>query len=359
MAALVAGGGTVCAYMGVGRLAAIAEAFLAHDLPGDTPAAVVQWGTLPTQRVARGTLGTIATEVQRTGVSSPAIVVVGAVAGLDEPGLRFFDDPQLRPLFGRTVVVTRTRSQQSELSEQLTAWGANVLEAPTLRVEPTRSPGRLREAVGRFLGENDGEADLLLTSANAVVAFAEALDAAGLDARALAGVRIGVVGAVTAAALRARLGVVADVAPESASGRALAERLIELGGGGLAGRRVLLPRADTATPELPTLLRDAGARVEEVEAYRVVPAASLPPEVAEAFAAGTIDWVTFTSSSTARNLVALLGPDAAARLARCRLASIGPVTTQTLRDLGLPPAIEARTASVFALAQAIATAPAH
>ncbi|MEM1445745.1 MAG: uroporphyrinogen-III C-methyltransferase [Planctomycetota bacterium] len=356
LATLVRKGGTVCAYMGVGRLAAIAETLQTHGLADDIPVVVVQWGTLPKQRVARGTLATVAAETERQGVGSPAIVVVGAVAGFDAeeyPGLRFFDDPQTRPLRGQTVVVTRTRTQQSRLAERLRELGAEVLEAPAIRVAAPTDPRKLRDAVAS-LGRDDDQrpTDLLLTSANAVEALIAALREAELDARDLHGVRLGVVGDVTAAALEASLQLRADVIPSVATGQALAERLIELGGVG--DRRFLCPRADIASPVLPTMLREAGAEVTEVEAYRVLPAESLPDAVLAAFAADRVDWVTFTSTSIASSLVVLLGPDAKEWLGRCRLASIGAVTSASMRGMGLAPWVEAKSASVLALAEAIA-----
>ncbi|MEM1099513.1 MAG: uroporphyrinogen-III C-methyltransferase [Planctomycetota bacterium] len=353
LAALVRKGGTVCAYMGVGRLEAIADTLQDQGLKADTPVAVVQWGTLPNQRVARGTLANIADEVQRSGVGSPAIVVVGAVAGLAEPGLRFFDDPQNNPLRGQTVVVTRTRTQQSRLAERLRELGAEVLEAPAIRVAAPTDAEKLRQAVASVQSDSaERPTDLLLTSANAVDAFAEAMVDLELDARALHGLRIGVVGDVTAAALDATLRLRADVIPAKATGEALAERLIELGG--MEGRRVLLPRADIASLVLPQMLREAGAVVTEAEAYRVLPAESLPDAVVDAFAAGRVDWVTFTSTSIASSLVSLLGPEAKAWLGSCRLASIGAVTSASMRGMGLTPAVEAPSASVLALAEAIA-----
>ncbi len=346
LAALVGKGGTACFYMGVGRLQAIADELTGHGLTADTPAAVVQWGTLPTQRSVAGTLADVRARVEEAGVSSPAIIVVGAAAGINEPGLNFFTD---RPLFGRTVLVTRTRQQSSELSALLVERGAHVLEAPTIALAPTSDVERraLSEALARLC--EGGYDDLVLTSANAVDVVADGIDALGKDVRSLHGVRIGVVGDATALRLDERLRLRADVVPTQTSGRGVAEAIIATGA--VEGRRFLLPRADIARPDLPAMLRDAAA-VDEVVAYHTRPADALPAGVVDAFDAGAIDAVTFTSSSTAKNLVSLLGERAEA-LRSCRRVSIGPVTSRTLDELGFPADAEAERADLPSLVEAV------
>lgn len=351
LAALIGKGGTACFYMGVGRLPQIAQQLTHHGLSESTPVAVVQWGTLPTQRTARGTLATIPAALERAGVSSPAIIVVGAVAGLDEPGLDFFT---ARPLFGQTVLVTRTRQQSSELSCLLRDAGANVLEAPTIVLEaPTEDDAQhTREAIKTLV--TGGFDDAVLTSPNAVDALAGLFDATQHDARALHGTRLSVVGDATAARLRERLGVRPDFVPVQTSGQGIAEELIAAEA--VAGRRFVLLRADIARPDLPRMLREAGATdVIEAVAYRTRPVDALPPAVVESLVADAVDWVAFTSSSTATNLLGLLGHDRS-RLGRARVASIGPQTSATCRELRLNVDVEADSPGVAKLVEAVVSA---
>lgn len=349
LAALVVAGGTVCFYMGVARLRGIAEALIARGLDAQTPAAAVQWGTTPRQRVAHGTIESLPGVLEREDIGAPAIVVVGPVAALPEQvsGLDFFAQ---RPLFGQTVLVTRTRQQASELARQLEALGAEVIETPTIELVPPESWDEVDAALGE-VGRNDW---LVLTSANGVRAVAERFEALGLDARHLAGVRLAAIGDATARALHDALGVRADLVPQRFVAESLADELIAQGD--VRGRRFLLLRADIARPALPERLSEAGAVVNEVVAYRTKLAEALPAAALEALEAGRVNWVTFTSSSTARNLVALLG-ERRELLAGVRCASIGPITSETMRELGLTVALEAERSNVAGLVAALTQAP--
>ncbi|MGH8929270.1 MAG: uroporphyrinogen-III C-methyltransferase, partial [Egibacteraceae bacterium] len=312
--------GTLVLLMGVGRITEIARALVAAGREVTTPVALIRWGSTPRQETLVATLGDVGDRVAEASFGPPAVVVVGEVVGLREE-LRWFDR---RPLHGVSVLVPRTRHQASELSDRLRVLGAEPVEAPTIAIEPTRDPGGLREALAMVA---DGAYDwVAFTSANGVDAVWEQLDGLRLDARVFAGTRLAVVGPGTGQALAAR-GLRADLVPRRYTTRGLAEALLAKG-----GKRVLLPRADIATPTLTQVLAEAGWETVEVEAYRTVRVSALPPAVAERLAAGEIDVLAFASSSTVRNFVELLGgpPDA-----RMRVASIGPVTTETCRALGL------------------------
>lgn len=351
LARLIQRGGTACFYMGVGRLQSICDELTNEGLSRNTPAALVQWGTLPRQRHVKGTLANIRQRTEDAGLSSPAIIVVGKVAAIDEPGLDYFTN---RPLFGQRIVVTRTRQQSSSLKQQLEGMGAEVLEAPTIRIaEPTaEDAARLAAAVGE-IGRYGW---VVLTSANAVDALADRLAAAGRDSRALAGVRFACIGQATCDRLRQRLAITADLVPSRAVSDAFMEEFTAQHT--LADSRVLLPVADIAGPALANRLRDAGAELDAITAYRTLPAECLPEPIVEALRAGEIDWVTFTSSSTATNLITLLGDDAQA-LSGCRLASIGPKTTQTLTEAGYPPTFEADPHDVSGLVAGLIRIPAE
>ncbi len=346
LAGLIAGGGTACFYMGVGRLGSIVHELISRGLSAETPAAVVQWGTTPRQRQTRGTLASIVADVEREGLGPPAIVVVGQVAGIAEPGLNGFTE---RPLFGRTVMITRTRRQASGLRRRLEELGAEVLEAPTIELVPPASWEEVDAALLR-VREFDW---IVLTSENGVDALADRLDALGLDGRHLGATRLAAVGDATAEALSRRLALKADFVPSEFVGESLARELIAQHGA--RGRRFLLLRADIARPALPEALIKAGGEVTEVTAYQTRVAEALPGSMLEALRGRRVGWVTFTSASTVRNLLQMLGPEREL-LGSVRLASIGPVTSAALRNAGLEPTVEAATAGVDNLVAAIVAA---
>jgi uroporphyrinogen III methyltransferase/synthase len=325
--ALAAFPGTLIFYMGVRRLGAIAERLVAAGRPDSEPAAVIERGTLPGQRVASGTLATIARVAQEQGIRAPAISLVGAVAAL-RPALAWFES---RPLSGRTVAVTRARAQASGLAAQLRELGAEVVEAPAIRIEPLDGPA---PDLSRY--------DLVcLTSPNGVRALFARLSAAGLDARAFAGARVAAIGPGTAAALRS-YGLIADVVPERFVAEGLVEALADV-----PVSRALVARAAEARDVLPDALSARGADVDVVALYRTV-AEALTPEQHERV--GRADYVTFTSSSTVRFFFDGAG-DALAP--HTRLASIGPVTSETLRERGREPDLEASRHDIEGLLSAL------
>lgn len=343
--------GTLVLLMGVGRLGRIATALQAGGRAASTPVAVVQWASTPRQRTVVATLSTIGRRVAEAGVSSPAVIVVGDVAALHHE-LAWFEGAghdwvtARRPLHGRRVLVPRTRQQASELSSRLRALGAEPVEAPTIAVEPTREPEVLRKRVAEIA---DGAFDwVALTSVNGVAALWDQITTLGADARLLARTRVAAVGSGTAGALR-RHGIAADLVPDRFTTRGLADALVASG----APQRVLLPRADIATPMLADLLRQADWEVVEVEAYRTVPVTALDPDVQRDLREGAIDVVAFASSSTVRNLVDLLdGPPAGG----VRIAAIGPVTADACRQLGLRVDAEADPHDLDGLVAAIVEA---
>lgn len=343
LAQLIAAGGTVCFYMGVGRLPVLSQSLIGHGLDAATPAAAVQWGTLPTQRSVRATLSQLPEAVEAAGLGAPAIIVVGPVAGLNEPGLRFFEQ---RPLFGKTVLVTRTRQQASGLSRLLEAAGARVIEAPTIRIQP---PEDGFAALDQMLSHPTKPRWLILTSANAVEVLAQRLASLGFDARSMAEVKLAVVGQATANAVFEYLRLNPDFVPKRSNGEALAMELAA--SVALQGQRIGLIRGDLAGEDLPRLLRDAGAAVEQATAYRTTLADQLPESVFEALRDG-IDWAAFTSSSCVRNLLTLLG-DQRSVIEATPIASIGPRTSEAIRAAGLRVTVQATRPGVESLCEAI------
>lgn len=326
--------GTLVILMGMGRLARIAEALIAGGRPAGQPAAAIQWGTTPRQRRVSATLATLADACAGAGVGSPAVVVVGDVAGL---GL----DGATGPLAGRRVVVTRARAQASDLSATLRMLGADVVELPVIRIEPIPSSPEIDAAVAA-IGDYDA---VVVTSVNGADCLLDRLADAGRDARAMSADAVVVaIGPATASRLAAR-GLRADVVPE----RFVAEGILEsLAGHDLVGRRVLVARAQEARGDLVDGLRARGATVDEVAVYRTVAQPAAPEEVEAAVSA---DYLTFTSSSTVRNFLELVDGDA--RVRDPRVISIGPVTSATAREAGLEVHAEADEFTIPGLVRAL------
>jgi len=333
---------TIVVFMPLKNVAATANQLIDAGRDANTPAALVQSGTTAQQRSVVSTLDQIANAAEEAAIESPALLIVGPVVELHEQ-LSWFEN---RPLFGRRIVVTRARSQASRLVDALRELGADVFEFPTIQIEPSEEMVPLDDVATYDW--------IVLTSVNAVDMLFQRMETAGLDARALAGVKLCVIGAATAQAVRARF-LNIDLMP----GQYVAEALmktIEEAEPALADKRFLLPRADIARSFLPTELRARGAHVTELVTYRTT-----VPQTAEARANALIDYapnlVTFTSSSTARNFQAILGGARIQCLPKdVQYASIGPLTTITATELGMPISIEPAQHDIPHLVEAIAAA---
>ena len=342
----IAGGrGAVAILVGARQLGEVVENLLRHGRPPDESAVLIADGTTPEQVTVQGTLEDIERQAKDAALRFPAMLVVGAVAGLRDH-LRWFDD---RPLSGKRVLVTRSREQAGELVDLLEEYGANPILAPTVRVEPAGDPAALDRACAE-VGSFDW---IVFTSANGVDHFlARLLDGRG-DVRDLKGVRLCTIGPGTAAPLQRR-GIKVDLAPSESRVEALVEAL----GGDLRGRRVLLPRVDQARDVLADQLRQAGAEVVEVVAYRTVLETIEPgrePDIYRMLLEKQIDAVTFTSASSVRNFVTIIGADAAPDLLRTTaVACIGPVTAEAAQQLGIETTVMPSAYAIPALVGALA-----
>jgi uroporphyrinogen III methyltransferase/synthase len=330
---------TLVVLMGVGNLPVIAEQLLNAGRESKTPATMIRWGTTPRQQVVTATLGTIAERASRVGIRPPAVLIVGGVVSLQDE-LRWYDT---RPLFGLQVLVTRPREKAAQTAAQLRDLGAEPVIFPTIAIRPPESWKPLDTAL-EDLPSTDW---VVFTSTNGVRFFWQRLREIGRDARALAGTRLAAIGPVTGREL-AKHGLQADLIPDEYVAEALLDHI-----GPVDGKRILLPRADIARPLLTDGLRAAGAEVNEVTAYRTVPAASEDVEqIRRMLTKGEIDVLTFTSSSTVRNFVASLRPlpDLPQGIT---VACIGPITAQTAEESGLPVHVSAREHTIEGLLSAL------
>lgn len=339
--------GTLLSFASAHQLPRMLHALLTHGCPPDMPAAIVRHGTLPSQTTEASTVSELAEALAGQTRRDGGLLIVGRVVRFREH-LRWFDG---RPLFGRSVLVTRPKDQAPEFTDRLRALGARVIEVPLIEIAPAPDPSALELAAGsasRFDW-------VVFSSANAVDAFMAALDRLTQDARAFGNARICAVGPATAARL-ARYHLHADLVPtEYRAEGAFAAIAAQ---GPLVGRHILLPKGDIGRDVLADRLRDAGADVSEVVAYRTLAREMLrddEPDVYRLLLDGTLDCVTFTSGSAVRAFVRLFGEEASVDLLRhTAVAAIGPVTGDVARELGIAVAIEPAQYTVPALSNAIA-----
>ncbi len=327
---------TLVIFMGLSHFDQIAERIIAGGRAAETPAMVVRWGTRPDQKVLTGTLETLPGMIHQHGLKPPATIVVGAVVGL-RGKLSWFEK---LPLFGQTIVVTRAREQAGTLSARLRELGAEVVELPTIEIQEASDHTPLDRAITQLADYHW----LIFTSVNGVRYFLDRLDASAFDLRAIRG-KICAIGPATRDALE-RFHLKVDVMAEQYVAEGLLSSLAQFE---LAGSRILLARAAVARDVLPEELRRRGATVDVCEAYRTVQPAGLP-ERAAAILKNKPDWITFTSSSTVSNLIAAVAPQA---LEGLKTASIGPVTSDTLRKNNLGVTVQASEFTVAGLVKAI------
>ncbi len=334
------GTGTAIVMVGkVVRQNEIAEQLLRAGYGRTTPCLVIERPASPTQAVRESKLGQL--------LDDPAPATGGIlVAGEAVRQRGTFNWFERLPLYGKRVLVTRARTQAGGMSARLRQLGAEPIELPVIEIVPPADLEPLDDAIAR-LDEYDW---VVFTSANGVAAFFARLDESERDVRALGRVKLAAIGSATAAELRARA-LKADFVPERFVAEEVLAGLLERGA---ADSRILLPRAERAREILPDGLREAGATVDVVPAYRTI-APEPSPAAMQALRTGAIDVVTLTSSSTARNLSALLGGQMDT-LKHARIACIGPITAQTARELGFEVDIIAAEFSVPGLIAAIITA---
>lgn len=342
---LATGAGTIVIFMGIKNLPNITQKLIENGRDPQTPVAVVRWASTPDQHSVQGTLETITGVVEKAGIKPPALVIVGEVVKLRKT----IDWYEKRPLFGKKIVVTRTRGQASELVALLEEYGADCLEYTTINIEPVDDYSTLEVEL-----DNISACDwLLFTSLNAVTYFFKHLHDHGKDSRSLAGVKLAVVGKATGEELL-KHGIKADLVPEKFTGEGLAEALIK---DGVQGKRIVLPRALVARNVLPEMLKEAGADVVVAPVYQNVPPKGRKEQLREELGEKDIDMVTFTSSSTVTNFLTMVDADSDdelhSLLGNVDIAAIGPITAKTVVENGLEVAVQPETYTINDMANAI------
>ena len=329
--------GTLVVYMGESSADDWSEALTRGGKSPDTPVAVVRRCSLSDQETVRCTLGTVARVIAERKLGAPAVVVVGEVVSR-APEASWF---AARPLFGARVLITRPRDQAAALRDRLAELGAQVLVQPVIRISDPAD----WKPVDAALAEIDRYDWLVFSSANGVRYLLDRLLATEGDVRKLGSIRLAAIGPATAEEI-ARYRLRADLVPAEYRAEVLAAMLVHEA----AGRAFLLARASRGREVLAEELREAGGTVEQIVVYSSTDVEDPDPDVAAALAAGRIDWITVTSSAIARSLVRLFGDD----LRRARLASISPITSDVLRELGHEPAVEAARYTMDGLVEALA-----
>lgn len=340
---LASADGTLVFLMGLKNLPYIVDRLLTEGKPRSTPVALIRWGSYPRQQTVVGTLGDIAERAEMENLEPPAVIVVGNVVRLREH-LNWFES---RPLFGKRILVTRSRDQASALSDLLVAYGGEPIECPTLAIIPPENWQDLDNAIAH-LHEYQW---LVFTSVNGVQAFMSRLQHKGRDLRALHGLRVCCIGPRTAGEVE-KYGVKPDLVPSVFQ----AEGLIEaMKAEGVAGQRVLIPRAAQARELLPEQLENLGMSVHVVTAYRSIAPQGGGEHIKESLRRGDIHIITFASSSTVRNFCRFFSSDGEMKelTSGVLIACIGPITAQTVQDFGLTVDVVASENTIPALVETL------
>lgn len=332
---------TISFVMGIGNLPMISQKLMEYGRPKETPVAVIRWGTKPVQQTLVSTLEHVAEDVKKAGIKPPSIITVGNVVGLRD-SLRWFDN---KPLFGKTVLVTRARSKASVLTEKLEELGANVVEAAAIKTQalPVGQPEK------DVLLNAHSYKTVIFTSAEGVRFFFEALEGLGKDSRVLGEAKLCAIGSATAKALHDK-GLLADIIPADYKGESVVTALKPILE---KGDKALLIQPKVARKVIFNGLTEAGIDVTVVRLYETLLDNSQADILRDALAAGEADYITFTSSSTVTNTLSMLGEDGAALIKKARVACIGPITAATCVEHGIQPNLIGKTFTIPAMVDMI------
>ena len=315
--------GTIVFYMAVGNLEFIADRLIKNGMKEDTPAAVITYATLPTQRIAKAPLRQITDKCGYEKIEPPAIVVIGAAADSDDR-LNWF---MKKPLFGRTIVITRDRRGNAEFAAKIIQCSGNPIAFPTIKLKPLTSTNKFLQTLAK-LSDYDW---IIFTSANGVTFVLDALRGLDKDCRVFASAKIAAIGAETATRLR-QFGIKADFVPTVFTGKELGKQLIAFTN--LQSKKLLLLRSESASAELVELLTEAKAQVTETPVYTIEPEKTESKWLTEKITKGEIDWLTFASSSAVKAFFGQIPTDLV-NSSGLKVASIGPITSEQLKSLGV------------------------
>jgi uroporphyrinogen III methyltransferase/synthase len=334
--------GTLVFLMGVENLPFICENLMGHGRDPQTPVALIRWGTRPDQEVLTGTLDTIVDLVQKNDFKPPAVIVVGEVVELRDE-LSWIES---KPLWGKRIVVTRSRAQASQLVDKILDLGGEAIEFPSIEIKKETNLKSLHNALA-----NVNRYDwLVFTSVNAVDIFFEELIANGYDIRDLKGIKLAAIGPATQDRLTQR-GLKVEVVPEEYRAEGIISDLLAMSE---PGQWVLLPRARGARTILPEELKKAGLHVNEIYLYEAVTSLSVSNQTLEKIKQGYMDYLTFTSSSTVHNFVKIVGKENISRINKnTKVACIGPITADTAQEYGFTVDIRAQKYTIQGLIDAI------
>ena len=327
---IATGIGTIVFYMGVKNLPNIVDNLIKNGRSANTPIALIRWGTLPVQQTVVGTLKDIVKKVEDAKLTAPAIIVVGEVVNLRK-NLQWFDK---KPLFGKNIIITRAREQASSLVNKLTEFGANVIEFPTIKITEPDDFTELDKAIENIRTYNW----LIFTSVNGVKLFFKRLYFHKKDVRELYGIKVCAIGPKTAETFK-EFGIYPDVIPEKYQAEFVVKALEKQG---IKGKKFLLPRAKVAREILPEKIREKGGIIDIVTVYKTITPDTDKELVLNYLQNSNIDYITFTSSSTVKNFVEMFNDYNIKKLLQnVKIASIGPITSNTIKEFGLIPYLEA------------------
>jgi uroporphyrinogen III methyltransferase/synthase len=333
--------GTIVFYMGVENLALIASKLIKKGMKDDTPAAVISDVSLPSQRIVEGPLGLISERCKSEGIEPPAMVVIGAAAGRNT-ALDWF---MKKPLFGKTIVVTRDRRGNIDFAAKILREGGRPIDFATIRIKPLTETDEFLQILSG-IAKYDW---IIFTSANGASIFFDCLKNLKKDARVFGAAKIAAIGSETAGKL-GEFGIRADFVPSVFTGRELGKQLA--GFTSLHGKKVLLLRSENASAELVGILESAGAEVENMPVYANITEKTESGRLRDKIAKGEIDWITFASPSSVKGFFEQIPPDVVSA-GKARVASIGPVTSEALASLGVKIVAEAAEHTIDGLLAAI------
>ncbi len=332
--------GTIVFLMGVANLKKISENLIKEGKPKDTPVALISWATRYNQRVITSTLEDVYETAVRENVKPPTLIAVGSVVELRDT-LNFFEK---KPLFGKNIMVTRSRTQSSSIVEKIMDLGGNPIEIPTIKIEKIENNTELENEINNIKDYTY----LVLTSKNAVEIFFDKLEEMNLDTRALANLKVCAIGSATAKEIKSR-GIIADIVPKAFVAESLFDELKDK----LTKEdNILIPRARNARDYLVDKLSEI-CTVKEVHTYESVIDTSKKDEILDILEKEDLDFITFASSSTVRNFVEIIGQDNLDKINSSKVISIGPITSATAEELNINVYKEAETATIDKIVEAI------